>query len=156
MIILDTDHTLLSANLRDFEQVPGLRVARGCLANSPGVTSTSDSSRVFSLPTDAEWEYACRAGATTKWSWGDDAAQLGEYAVWAGNSQRGSSAVGQKKPNAWGLYDMHGNVWEWYADWCAADYYGRSPARDPAGPPAPGSPQGREPSPVFRGGSAST
>jgi formylglycine-generating enzyme required for sulfatase activity len=90
----------------------------------------------FRLPTEAQWEYACRAGSTGKYCFGDDEAQLGEYAwYWyAKNSVHGMQPVGEKKPNSWGLYDMHGNVWEWCQDWYDSGYYAGAPTRDPTGP----------------------
>lgn len=86
------------------------------------------------LPTEAEWEYACRAGSTTAWHFGDDPSQLDDYAWFKGNDGGMSHPVGQKKPNAWGLYDMHGNVCERVADIYARDYYAKSPKVDPTGP----------------------
>ena len=94
------------------------------------------------LPSEAQWEYACRAGTTTTWYSGDDEGALREHGWFL---ERKLHPVGQKTPNAWGLYDMHGNVREWCLDWYANDYYAASPLDDPAGPGA-GSDR------VFRGG----
>ncbi|MEI8375314.1 MAG: formylglycine-generating enzyme family protein [Planctomycetota bacterium] len=88
----------------------------------------------FQLPTEAQWEYACRAGSTKKHCFGDDVSQLGDYAWYDTNSGRRTHPVGRKKPNAFGLYDMHGNVGEWCQDWWHEDYYAKSPTADPTGP----------------------
>ena len=99
---------------------------------------------LYRLPTEAEWEYACRAGTQTRWSFGDDESQLRNYA-WYFDNTEGAKAVGSKLPNPWGLYDMHGNVWEWVQDRYDEEYYSRSVREDPQGP---GSGPGR----VIRGG----
>jgi uncharacterized protein (TIGR02996 family) len=111
--------------------------------------------RVYRLPSEAEWEYACRAGVwSTPYHFGKEL--LPEWANFGGSLLRRDdpypgrpTAVGSYPPNAWGLYDMHGNVWEWCADWYDKGYYRRSPAEDPAGPA-----QGQRR--VLRGGGWST
>jgi len=89
----------------------------------------------FILPTEAQWEYACRAGTTTFWLSGNREASLGEHAWFSENSEKKTHPVGQLRPNGFGLYDMHGNVWEWCADWHHGGYYANSPVDDPSGPP---------------------
>jgi len=88
----------------------------------------------YRLPTEAEWEYACRDGSTTRFCFGDNESGLDVYCWYWNNSDERSHPVGTKKANAWGLYDMHGNVWEWCQDWYGEDYYAKSPSADPQGP----------------------
>ena len=85
----------------------------------------------YRLPTESEWEYACRSGSSTAYCFGEGDARLGEYAWYGANSDSKTHPVGQKAPNAWGLYDMHGNVWEWCRDWYG-DYSSGS-LTDPTG-----------------------
>ncbi len=89
----------------------------------------------FVLPSEAQWEYACRAGTATAWHCGDSDTTLEEYAWFHVNAGGKPHRVGQLKPNGWGLYDMYGNVWEWCADWHGVGYYAQSPPNDPSGPP---------------------
>jgi sulfatase modifying factor 1 len=106
--------------------------------------------KTYRLPTEAQWEYACRAGTKTMWSFGNDEKALGDYAWYNKNAwnidEKYAHQVGLKKPNAFGLYDMHGNVYEWCHDYYGNNYYKQSPEKDPTGP-APGSFR------VLRGGS---
>jgi formylglycine-generating enzyme required for sulfatase activity len=90
----------------------------------------------YHLPTEAEWEYACRAGTTTEYYWGDDtaAATAGQYEWYGNDSVNQTHPVGQKKPNAFGLYDMCGNVMEWCNDWYKDRYDSTNTQTDPAGP----------------------
>ncbi len=88
----------------------------------------------YRLPTEAEWEYACRGGSTGDYYFGDDAADLKSYAWFKATADRTTHLVGQLRPNPLGLFDMAGNVAEWCNDWYQPDYYAQSPAADPTGP----------------------
>jgi formylglycine-generating enzyme required for sulfatase activity len=89
----------------------------------------------YRLPTEAEWEYAARAGTTTAYSFGDNVSDLGRHA-WHGEgfASGGTHPVGQKLPNPWGLHDVHGNAWEWVQDFYSDSYYAQSPSTDLTGP----------------------
>jgi len=126
------------------EQVTWSAAARFCNARSLGEGLkpcydtnkwTCDfSANGYRLPTEAEWEYACRAGSATDFYFGDNARELKSFAWFEGNSPAGPHPAAQRKPNAWGLYDMAGNVWEWCNDFYGAKYYRESPQDNPRGP----------------------
>lgn len=100
-------------------------------------TLSKQTGRKVSLPTEAQWEYACRAGTTTAWSFGNDSSQVVDHAWCYLNTRKGvppepyAHNVGLKKPNPWGLYDMHGNLWEFCNESCDQEFYARSPKVDP-------------------------
>jgi formylglycine-generating enzyme required for sulfatase activity len=109
----------------------------------------------YRLPTEAEWEYACRGGTTTVFSFGDDEARLGQYAWYGKNAgdigEKYAHRVGQKLPNRWGLYDMHGNVLEWCQDWYGSYGLERPSEKVVSDPLGPAQGEYR----VLRGGSFS-
>jgi formylglycine-generating enzyme required for sulfatase activity len=115
-------------------------------AKAYGVWLSKKTGKDYQLPTEAQWEYACRAGSTGKYSFENDASQLGNYGWYKENSGKTTHPVGEKKPNVWGLYDMHGNIWEWLEDKYHDSY---------SGAPADGSAwiSGDSNSRILRGGS---
>lgn len=128
--------TFISSNSWGVTYANGVWVAQSGYENHPVTNVTWYGAKAYAdwiggvLPTEAQWEYACRGGKTTAFYFGDNDTDMGNYG-WSreNNTPSGTKAVGQKLPNAYGLYDMHGNVWEWCGDWYAV--YTTSPATDP-------------------------
>ena len=128
------------------EQVTWSAAVRFCNARSvqEGLTPCYDTNAWecdflasgYRLPTEAEWECACRASTSTAYFFGDNPSKLGEYAWFDQNAGRRAQPVGQKLPNPWGLYDICGNVWQWCNDFYQVDYYQQAPRQDPKGPDA--------------------
>ncbi len=120
----------------DGDKLPAMVISWNDAQDYISMLNLNDRSMNYRLPTEAEWEYACRAGSTTAYSFGDDAGDLGKYAWYNKNTHHAGEgyvhAVAQKKPNAWGLYDMHGNAYEWCQDWVGS--FSWFPVTDPTGP----------------------
>lgn len=143
-VMSSNPYTLPRSN--PYYHLPGM-AARLTRPTNPATVSWSDAQEFISrlneleghsryrLPTEAEWEYAARAGTQTRYSFGNDRDELERYAWYGEGFISGSThPVGQKQPNPWGLYDVHGNAWEWVQDWYSPDYYAQSPSVDPTGP----------------------
>ncbi len=111
----------------------------------------TENGSIYRLPTEAEWEYTCRAGTKTQWSFGDDVLLVSDYAWHETNSKDQPHIVGAKLPNFWGIYDMHGNAWEWTNDWWGDSYLPELQI-DPLGPETPTQSEFETFSHVLRGG----
>jgi formylglycine-generating enzyme required for sulfatase activity len=124
---VDWYHAILYCNLRSLKE--GLKPCYDAKTLACDFTATG-----YRLPTEAEWEYACRAGTLTKYSFGDEPAKLKASAWFKANAGQATHPVGQKAPNPWGLHDVHGNVAEWCHDVYGESYYQKTEAKDPRGP----------------------
>ena len=147
--VMGTEPWRGSSNVNEYANNPAVCVS-WIDANAFCKKLSDKEGKTYRLPTEAEWEYACRAGTQTTWNFGNDKRRLADYA-WFGRKWWNSlylfaQHVGRLQPNAFGLYDMHGNVFEWCSDYYGEDYYQQSPEKDPQGPT-----QGS--SRVLRGGS---
>ncbi len=144
LIVMGENPSRWKASNNPVEQVSWSKAARYCNARSrlEGLQPCYDlntwecdfDADGYRLPTEAEWEYACRAGTKTKYFFGNEPSKLQNYAWFDKNSGKKPQLVGQKQPNPWGLYDMYGNVWEWCNDFYKVDYYQESPEENPKGP----------------------
>ena len=127
-------------NVQSNSSHPAVYISWNDVQQFIGKLNTAAGSTVYRLPTEAEWEYACRAGTSTRYSFGDDESKLTNYAWYNANTwsigNKYAHAVGTKGANPWGLHDMHGNVFEWVNDWYGASYYNNDnpPRVDPQGP----------------------
>ena len=119
-------------NVQSGDRNPGVYISWEDVQEFIGKLNGYEGETVYRLPTEAEWEYACRAGTDTRWSFGDDENKLGKYQWHTMNGEEFAHSVGTKLPNSWGLYDMHGNVYEWCQDWHGD--YSSSAQTDPIGP----------------------
>jgi formylglycine-generating enzyme required for sulfatase activity len=126
------------------DDCPVERVSWGMAQEFISKLNQMEGTKKYRLLTEAEWEYACQVGTTTVFSFGNEVDKLGGYAWYRNNSEGQTHPVGKKKPNAWGLFDMYGNVWEWCQDW-----YGDYPSNSVADPKGPDKGKYR----VLRGGS---
>ena len=136
--VMGTDPWKGDGEISESETLPAVSISWDDVQSFIQRLNDSDSEFVYRLPTEAEWEYACRAGTRSMWSFGEDRHVLGDYAWYmeseetAGNQS--ACEVGTRLANPWGLHDMHGNVWEWCQDVYDHDYYLNSPSVDPKGP----------------------
>jgi len=144
----------IDSQVQDSPRYPAVIISPEDVEEFCTALNGTEGAEVYRLPTEAEWEYACRAGTTTLWSFGDDKRQLKDYGWYDDNARKVGEdyahEVGKKLPNPWGLYDMYGNVSEFVSDWYGA--YTDAPQVDPTGPTEPTDPEKMGRRRVGRGG----